>query len=117
MSLVCISSKDDNFQVNKEYTIDNGYIYTEFDISINTREYSSEEDAIEDLRIKGYEFKKKGLNFNSGAFSNDAFGTGAIFGDLASFMSSISPEPSVDAKRAEAENMKNDILSSILKGM
>ncbi len=112
MALICVSSKDDNFIVNKEYILDDGYIYTESDISINTGKYSSEEDAMEDLKKKGYEFKKKGI----GSFQNDAFGTGGIFGDLSSFINSISPEPSVDTKRAEAESMKNDILADILKG-
>lgn len=116
MALICVSSKDENFLPNKEYTLDNGYIYTEFDISINTREYASEEEAIEELKKKGYEFKKKGLNFGGNKTNNGPFDS-FMFGDLSSFMNSISPEPSVDTKRAEAESMKNDILRDILKGL
>lgn len=108
MALICVSSKDDNFIPNKEYVIDEGYIYTESDISINTQAFNSEEEAIEELKKKGYEFKKKGISMGGSAFDH------SIFGDLSSFMSSISPEPSVDAKRAEAESMKNNILKDIL---
>lgn len=115
MALICVSSKDDNFIPNKEYVIDEGYIYTESDISINTQAFNSEEEAIEELKKKGYEFKKKGVSFG-GSMGGGAFDH-SIFGDLSSFMGSISPEPSVDAKRAEAESMKNDILKDILGGL
>lgn len=119
MSLICTSSKNDNFQVNKEYAIDNGYIYTEYDISINTKEYLSEDEAIEDLKQKGYEFKKKGIQFKSGfngSFSNGTFDN-AIFGDLSSFMESLSQSASTKEKQAEAETLKNDMLKEILKGL
>lgn len=118
MSLTCVSSKDDNFQVNKEYTIDNGYIYTEYDISINTKEYLSEDEAIEDLKQKGYEFKKKGIHFknDNGSFSHGTFDN-AIFGDLSSFMESLSQSASTKEKQAEAETLKNDMLKEILKGL
>lgn len=117
MNLICTSSKDDSFYVNKEYSIDNGYIYTEHDISINNKAYSSEEEAIEDLKQKGYVFKRKGIQFKSGStgsFSNGAFDS-AIFGDFSSFMESLSQDSSIKEKQNEAESLKNDMLERILR--
>ena len=105
--LICVSSPDFNFQVNKEYEVSEGFLYTENDISINTRAYISETDAIQDLKTKGYIFKPQTATF---AFGGN-FNTDNIFGEF------NESGKSMNQKRTEAENMKNDILNSILKNM
>lgn len=116
MSLICVSSKDDTFVVNNKYEMNDGYIYGENDISVNTVAYQSTAEAIEDLKKKGYEFKEDNPYNSTSSFN---FNTGDIFGDIFSFMNGagVPPEKDYEQKRKEAENMKNDMLSQILNGM
>lgn len=119
--LICVSSKDDNFVPNKKYELNDGYVYTENDFSINTVAYLSIQDAIENLKAKGYEFKED-ISYTSDNKSNNQrqdngfFGFNDIFGNIFSFMNDTQAQ-STEQKKAEAENMKNDILSEILKGL
>ena len=112
--LICKKTKDDNFIINKEYTMNNGYLYTEYDISINTSSYNSVENAIQDLANKGYEFVLKN---NTNKQQSDAFGFSpeSIFGDIFSMYNSNSTQNyQTNIKKEDAENLKNDILKNIL---
>lgn len=106
MSIICKKSLDNSFITNKEYELINGFLYTEQDISINTKAYQSEDDAILDLNNKGYEFIKSKMSSSSNFTTND------IFGDIFSSMGYTN----TNQKRSEAESLKNDILRDILNG-
>lgn len=123
--LICKKTKDNNFIVNKEYIIDNGYIYSEFDISINTSPYNSVSDAIQDLTNKGYIFELKSIYSESSNFNNCGsnessyssafdFSPENIFGDIFSMYNTNSTPNNTNAQRIQAENLKNDILKNIL---
>ena len=109
--IICKKTIDNCFIMNKEYIIDDGFLYTEQDVSINTKPYNSIEEAINDLSNKGYVFVSK----NSYGTQSDAFGFSPenIFGDIFSMYGNVNTQTS-DSKRAEAEDLKNSILKNIL---
>ena len=113
-SLICISSIDNSFIKGKEYKVEDGYLYTEQDISINTNIYKNSLEAIEDLKTKGYSFKEKEVT-NSAAF-NSHFTMNDVFGDIFSMYENNTNKDDINQKRQDAENLKNNILSQILKG-
>lgn len=113
--IICVNSKDDSFVINREYQIEDGFIYTEQNVSINTKPYNNITEAIDDLKNKGYIFKSK-IEKTSDAFGGN-FTTNDIFGDIFSMCGDINLNTKTqDEKRKEAESLKNDILGNILKG-
>lgn len=112
--LICIDCRDNSFIKGKEYQIEDGFLYTEQDVSINTKAYENVLEAIDDLKKKGYSFKEK--ETNSSDSSGSHFTMNDIFGDIFSMYENITNKDDINQKRQEAENLKNDILSQILKG-
>lgn len=112
--LICVDCRDNSFIKDKEYQIEDGFLYTEQDVSINTKAYENVLEAIDDLKKKGYSFKEKETK------SSDSFGShftmNDIFGDIFSMYENNTNKDDINQKRQEAENLKNDILSQILKG-
>lgn len=103
-TLICVSSPDNLFITNKEYTLQDGLLFTEQDFSINNEKFSDINLLLNYLKEQGYIFKLKDNYSSQSIHFNNPFDFG--FGNI------YNTQPN----RQDAENLKNDILKDLLNG-